>query len=254
MSTTDDLVPVLKKLRMSGVLQTLSLRLQQMGDDQLDATEFLYRLLSDEVERRDAKQLKQRLQRASFEHRKTLEDFDFQFNPKIPKTKVIELAGCTFIDRHENLLLVGPCGVGKSHLAQAMGHRAIRRGHSVVFTTAAQFFSQLRAGRGDQSYERRFLKYTAPQLLIVDDLGLRGLRSDEPEDLHDLIRARYERGSTIFTSNRDLSEWPPLFGDALMASAALDRLLHHSHIVELHGQSYRNPAQRQPVVAVVATN
>ncbi|MCP4406594.1 MAG: ATP-binding protein [Gammaproteobacteria bacterium] len=244
MSTTDDLVQVLRKLRLSGVLHTMPLRVKQCAEDNLDATEFLYRLLCDELERREAKKLLLRLRDARFEHGKSLEDFDFTFNPKIPKSQLIEIATCTFIDRHDNVLLVGPCGVGKSHLAQAIGHRAVRRGHKVLFTTGTQLFRDLRAGRGDGSFERRMLKYTKPHLLIVDDVGLRPLRGDEPEDLHDIVRNRYERGSVIFTSNRDVAEWPPLFGDPLMASAAMDRLLHHAHIVILDGQSYRNPKNR----------
>jgi len=246
MGTADDLVPVLKKLRLSGILQTLSLRLRQVAEDNVDVTEFLFRILSDEVERRDAKQLQLRLGRASFEHGKSLEDFDFTFNPNIPKARLIELATGVFVDRRENVLLVGPCGVGKSHLAQAIGHRAVRRGHTVLFTTAAQLFTQLRTGRGDASYDRRFFRYVSPDLLIVDDVGLRALRADESEDLHDLIRARYERGATILTSNRDITEWPSLFGDPLMASAAMDRLLHHAHVVTLEGESYRNPSRRRP--------
>lgn len=242
MSGTDDLVPVLKKLRLSGVLATLPLRLRQTAEENLDPSEFLYRLLQDEVDRRDGKQLQLRLHRAAFEHGRTLEDFDFTFNPKIPKAKVIDLATCTFIDRKDNVLLVGPAGVGKSHLAQALGHRAVRRGHTVLFTAASTMFAQLRAGRGDGSYDRRLCRYTSPDLLIVDDLGLRPLRGDEPEDLFDLIRARYERGSLILTSNRAIPEWPPLFGDPLMASAALDRLLHHAIILEIEGMSYRNPS------------
>jgi len=244
LSTTDDLTPILKKLRLSGVLDTLSLRLQQVESDNLGAADFLYRLLHDEVERREAKQLSLRLSRAAFEHGKSLEDFDFTFNPKVPKARLIELATGSFIDRFENVLLLGPCGVGKSHIAQALGHRAVRRGHTVFFTTAAQMFAQLRAGRGDQSYDRRMLRYTGPELLIVDDVGLRPLHAGEAEDLYDLVRSRYERASTIFTSNRDITEWPPLFGDPLMASAAMDRLLHHAHVVVLEGQSYRNPKPR----------
>lgn len=239
--STEELVPILKKLKLSGVLQTLSLRLKQVEEDNLAATEFLYRLLHDEVERRDSKQLQLRLSRAAFEHGRTLEDFDFTFNPKIPKARLIELATCTFIDRREWVLLLGPCGVGKSHLAQALGHRAVRRGHTVLFTTAAQMFGQLRAGRGDGTYDRRFHRFVNPELLIVDDLGLRTLRNEEPEDLYEVIRARYERGSTVITSNRDVTEWPALFGDPLMASAAMDRVLHHATVVVLDGRSYRNP-------------
>jgi len=244
MSTTDELVPVLKRLRLSGILHTLPLRVRQVVEDNVDTTEFLYRLLSDEVERRDAKMLMTRLREAHFEHGKSLEDFDFTFNPKIPKAQLIELATCTFVARQENVLMVGPCGVGKSHLAQALGHRAVRCGHRVLFTTAAQMFRELRAGRGDRSYDRRMLKFTKPHLLIVDDLGLRPLRYEEPEDLHDIIRTRYEQGSIIFTSNRDVEEWAPMFTDPLMASAAMDRLLHHAHIVTLEGQSFRNPRKR----------
>src|ERR1700679_1610323 len=120
MSPTDDLVPLLKKLRLSAVLQSLQLRTQQAGDDNLAHSEFLVRLLADEVERRDAKQLQGRIRRASFEHAKTVEDFDFHFNPAVPKAKVLELATCVFVDKKENVLIVGPTGVGKSHLAQAL--------------------------------------------------------------------------------------------------------------------------------------
>lgn len=249
MSGTDELIPVLKKLRLSGVLQSLPLRLRQAADDNLDNTEFLYRLLHDEVERREGKQLALRLHRANFEHGKSLEDFDFTFNPKIPKAKVIDLATCAFVDRHDNVLLVGQAGVGKSHLAQALGHRAVRRGHTVLFTAAGELFKQLRAGRGDGSYDRRMLRYTTPDLLIVDDLGLRPLRAEEPEDLFELIRARYERGSIVFTSNRDVPEWASLFADPLMASAAMDRLLHHAHVLTLEGESFRNPQRRKPAAA-----
>jgi DNA replication protein DnaC len=245
MSLTDELVPLLKKLKLSGVLHTLELRTQQAVDDDLSFTEFLYRLLHDEVERREAKQLDLRLRRANFEHAKTLEDFDFHFNTSIPKPKVVDLATCAFVMKRENVLLVGPSGVGKSHLAQALGHRACRVGHKVVFTSANDLFKQLRASRGDGSYDRRLLRYTAPQLLIIDDLGLRPLRGDEPLDLYEVIRARYEHGATVVTSNRDPEELAELFGDPLLASAAMDRLLHHAHVLTIEGESYRNPSTNQ---------
>lgn len=241
MSVVDELVPLLKKLRMSGVLQTLELRTTQAVDDNLSHSEFLYRLLADEVERRDGKQLDMRLRKASFEHGRTLEDFDFHFNPEIPKAKVVDLATCQFVARRENVLLVGQAGVGKSHLAQALGHRACKAGHTVLFTGAHEMFTQLRAARADNSYDRRMLRFTTPDLLIVDDLGLRKLQYDEPLDLYELIRLRYERAATIVTSNRDLEEIPPLFGDPLLASAAMDRLLHHCHVLRIEGESYRNP-------------
>lgn len=245
MAPTDDLTPILKKLRLSGTLHTLELRNRQAVEDQLTYPEFLYRLLGDEVERREAKQLDQRTQRAQFEAMKTLEDFEFSFNPKIPKAKVIDLATCQFVARKESVLLVGPSGVGKSHIAQAFGHRACRLGFSVLYLTANKLFAELRAARADRSYDRKLLRFTNPALLIVDDLGLRPLRHEEPEDLYEVIRQRYERGAVILTSNRAIEEWPALFGDVLLASAAMDRLLHHAHILAIEGDSYRNPPPRR---------
>jgi len=244
MGTLDDLVPVLKKLRLSGVMKTLDLRKRQALDEDLGHEEFLYRLLQDEVERRDSKQTEARMRRANFETTKRLEDFEFTFNPKIPKQRIVDLAACHFVDKHANVLLIGPTGVGKSHLAQAIGERACRAGSSVLFIAAQRLFAQLRGSRADQSYEKKLLRFTTPDLLIVDDLGIRPLERDEPLDLYEIIRARYEVGSMILTSNRALEEWYGLFPDDLMASAAMDRLLHHAEVVVLEGQSYRNPARK----------
>lgn len=249
MSPTDDLVPVLKKLRLSGVLETLELRTRQAVDDNSAYEEFLLRILGDEVERREAKQLQVRLRRADFEHAKTLEDFNFAFNATVPKSRIIDLATCGFIERRDNVLFVGPSGVGKSHIAQAIGHRACRAGYTTLFVQAHRLFAELRAARGDGSYDRRMLRFTGPDLLIIDDLGLRPLRHEAPEDLLEVIRQRYERGSIIVTSNRAVDEWYSLFGDALLASAAMDRLLHHAHVVVMEGSSYRNPPRPSPPAA-----
>ena len=245
MSVADDLVPILKKLRLSGILQTLDLRTKEAVDANLSHTEFLFRLCSDEVERRESKQLELRMRRASFDGLKRLEDFEWAFNPQIPKAKIIDLATCNFVPRKENLIFTGPAGVGKSHIAQAIGERACRMGHSVFCTSAHRMLSELRAARADQTYDKKMLRLTSPDVLVIDDLGLRPLELDEPIDLYEIIRQRYELGSLIITSNRALEEWYPLFVDDLMASAAMDRLLHHSHVVVMDGDSFRNPPRKK---------
>jgi len=246
MSPTDELLPILKRLKLTGLLTTLDIRRSQAVDENLSYEEFLLRIFCDEMERRDAKQLKQRLNKANFEHAKTLEDFDFHFNPKVPKSKIVDLSTCNFIHKHDNVLLVGPAGVGKSHVAQSIGHRACRQGYSSIFVTAKKMFASLKAARADDSYERVMGKLSKPSLLIIDDLGLSSLRDNEPDDFHELIKSRYENGSTIITSNRAVEEWYPLFNNPLLASAAMDRLLHHVHIIELEGDSYRT-SKRSPL-------
>lgn len=239
MHPREELVPLLKKLRLSGILETLDLRVREACEDEVAHHEFLVRLLRDEVERREAKQLGARLRRANFEHAKTLEDFDFRFNPSVPKATVIDLATCGFVGKHENVLLLGQTGVGKSHVAQALGHRACRSGFTVLFITAHDLFRELRAARADGTHHRKLQRFLQVDLLLLDDLGLRPLQDTDTVDLYDLIRGRYERGSIVVTSNRDVDELMGLFPDALLGNAAMDRLLHHAHVLRLTGRSYR---------------
>jgi DNA replication protein DnaC len=245
MGVADDLLRVLKKLRLSGLLQSLELRNRQAVDDGLAHIEYLYRVLHDEVDRRESKQLSRRLRRANFEGMKSIEDFDFAFNNNVPKAKVLDLATCQFVERRENVLIIGQTGVGKSHLAQALGQRACRAGYSALYVEVHEMLAQLRASRADQSYERKLARFEYPHLLVLDDLGLRPHTGEESVDLYEIIRRRYERGAMIVTSNRDLQEWYPLFGDQLLASAAMDRLTHHAHIVTITGPSFRNPPDKK---------
>lgn len=239
MDNLAQLVPQLKQLRLSGLLESLELRNRQAVEERLSYIEFLERLLQDEVERRAQKQLQLRLRRSGLRSDKTLETFDFSFNPTINRQLVFDLATGLYIRRRENVLICGPTGVGKSHLAQALGHEACRRGYTVLLVSAPKLLQQLNAGRADGSYTRRLNAYLVPDLLIVDDFGLKPLRPPAPEDWFDLIAERYERGSMLVTSNRALSEWPELFGDPLLASAGLDRLFHNAHAITITGESFR---------------
>jgi DNA replication protein DnaC len=233
------LEPHLKRLRLSGVLETLDARHQQAIDGQWSYVEFLSRLLEDEVARRAQKQLALRLRRATINTSKTLDAFDFNFNPTISRQKVLDLAAGDYIRQHHNLLICGPTGVGKSHLAQSLAHEACVQGFTVMFIQTHKMLQHINGGRADGTRDRRLQAYLRPDLLVLDDFGLRPLQPPGPEDLYDVIDARYEQGSILITSNRAPSEWSDLFVDPLLASAGLDRLLHHAEVLVITGPSYR---------------
>lgn len=239
MEMTHQLVPFLKRLRMSGVLQTLEARNQQAIDGRWTYVEFLARLLEDEVERRAQKQLALRIRRAAINTTKTLEGFDFSFNPSINRQQVLDLASCTYIRQRRNVLICGPTGVGKTHLAQALTHEVCRRGYPALFVNTYRMLQHINGGRADGTLERRLQTYLRPDLLVLDDFGLKPLHPPAPEDLYDVINERYEQGSIMLTSNRALEEWPELFGAPLLASACLDRLTHKAHLVVVTGASFR---------------
>jgi len=245
MELKHQLVPYLKQLRLSGVLETLDARNRQAIDGKWSYVEFLARLLEDEVERRGQKQLQLRLRRATLNTTKTLETFDFTFNPSINRQQILALAACDYVREHRNLLVCGPTGVGKSHIAQALGQEACRQGFKVLFINTNKMLQHLNGGRADGSWERRLNTYLRPDLLILDDFGLKPLQPPAPEDLYDIVNERYERGSILLTSNRAPSEWPDLFHDPLLASAGLDRLLHRSEVIILRGDSFRAQGRRR---------
>jgi len=222
-----ELTPLLKQLRLSGILDSLEARNREAIDRKLAYTDFLSLLIHDEVARREQKKLDMRLRRASFRNQKTLEGFDFDRLPNLNRTAIHDLATCRFIEEKVAVLIVGPCGTGKSHLAQSLGHAAARQGYDVLFITQTQLLSSLRAAQATGNYARRFKSLVKVPLLIIDDFGLKPLRSPEDEDFHDLIAERYERAATILTSNLDFDEWGEAFAaNKMIGAATLDRLRH----------------------------
>ena len=239
MTEFHQITPMLKQLRLSGVLETLEVRSQQAINEQWAYTDFLARLLQDEVERRAHKQLAMRVRRAVINPQKTLETFDFSFNPGLNRPLINDLATANFIRQQRNVLISGPTGTGKSHLAHALSHLVCRAGFSVTFLPADAMLRQLRAGRADDTFDRRLNQLLRVDLLVIDDFGLKPLSSPGPQDLYDVISGRYEKGAILLTSNRAPAEWMSVFQDPLLGSAGLDRLLHDAHTILLEGRSYR---------------
>lgn len=249
MNPIPELSPHLKQLRLSGILDSIEARNRQAIDSKLAYTEFLALLVGDEVARREQKKFALRLRRAAFRSTKTLEGFDFERLPQLNRALVHDLATGRYLADKYPVLIVGPCGTGKSHLAQALGHCAVRAGADVLFTTCASLTQSMNAARATGSYERKLLSLTRIPLLIIDDFGLKPLRPPADEDLHDLIAERYESASTIVTSNLDFNEWDQAFpANRLLASATLDRLRHNAYCLVLDGDSYRAP-QLSPAAA-----
>jgi DNA replication protein DnaC len=247
MNPVPELSPHLKQLRLSGILDSLEARNRQALESKLAYTEFLSLLIQDEVARREQKKFALRLRRATFRTTKTLEQFDFERLPKLNRALVHELATGRYLTERAPVLIVGPCGTGKSHLAQALGHCAIRQGIDVLFTTCAQLTASLNAARAIGAYDRKLASLARVPLLCIDDFGLKPLRPPADEDLHDLIAERYEQTSTLVTSNLDFSEWDQAFpANRLLASATLDRLRHNAYCLVLDGESFRAPKLAPP--------
>ncbi|MBX6377304.1 MAG: ATP-binding protein [Clostridia bacterium] len=229
----------LRKLRLSGILDTLEPRLEQAQRENLGYLAFLALLLEDEVNRRAQKALSLRVAKARFDEVKTLTDFDFRANAKLPAARIQDLATLAFLQRQESVLLCGPVGVGKSHVAQALGYAACQQGYRVRYVKTPRLLEDLGGGHADGTFETRLRSYLTPDLLILDDFGLRAFNAVQSEDLYQLICERYRRRSTIVVSNRPPQDWYTLFADPVLAEGALDRLINASHHVLMDGPSYR---------------
>jgi DNA replication protein DnaC len=230
----------LRTLRLSGMADSLEARLVQAQSDKTAHVDFLSTLVRDELVRRQDRLLSRRIKDAAFRDRdKTLDTFDFDFNKKMDRRLVYELATGRFIEQLEDAVFLGPPGTGKSHLAQALGRAAINQGHKVMYREAHVLLEELADATLDGTRKDYFALLEAVPLLIVDDLGMRKLPATAAEDLLEVIMRRYERRSTLITSNRPVDEWGKLLGDTAAVAALLDRVLHHAHVLRCGPKSWR---------------
>lgn len=228
-----------RKLRLSGLLASLPLRLAEAQTHPFDAARFLESVLQDELNVRHQRELARRQSAANFRESRALESFDFGFNASINRQQVYELASCQFMEEKRDVILIGPPGVGKSHIAQAVGREVVRRGYGVLYRSIFDVVRDVLEAHDAAQEGRVIKKYLKPDLLIIDDMGLKAVPDRGAEVLLEIIMRRYEMRSTMMTSNRPLEEWGKLLGDVPTAGAILDRLLHRAEILVIQGDSYR---------------
>ena len=242
-----ELQRALHQLRLSGMATGLEPRLLQAQTDKLAPLDFLSTLVQDELLRRQDRLLERRIKQAGFRDRgKTLDAFDFDFNKKMNRRLVFELATARFVTQHEDGLFLGPPGTGKSHLAQALGMAVILQGHRVRYREAHVLLEELAEAQLAGTRKPYLAELTAVPLLIIDDLGMRKVAHTAAEDLLEIIMRRYERAATLLTSNRPVEDWGKLLGDSAAVTALLDRLLHHAHVLTCGPRSWRTRLHSEP--------
>ena len=235
----------LRQLRLSGLLETLPVRLEEAQGARLNYEEFLELILQDELLVRDQRKIARRVKSASFRDLKTLEDFDWSFNPRIPRNQMYDLASGKFIKQRRDVLFCSPPGTGKSHLVQAIGYQLIKLGYIVLYRSIFDVVRDFLHDEAMDGHERIMNRYLKPDLLIIDDFGMKQLPKRSGEFLFEIVMRRYETRSTMMTTNRPVEDWGKLLGDVPTATAILDRFLHHSEIINVNGDSYRLK-DRQP--------
>ena len=237
--TITELERSLRALRLSGMTATLENRAMQVAQQQMDFIEAFSSLVQDELDRRRSRLIERRFKLSGLTERKDLKDFDWSYNPKNPRREILELANLKFIDEREDALFIGSPGVGKSHAAKALALLAVQRGYKVVYREAHVLIDDIHQARelGEIRKYRATLK--AADLVVIDDLFLRKLPQNAGDELADVIMSRYEKSSTLITSNREIDDWGKLLGDAVIVTPLLDRLMHHGNLLKFVGKSWR---------------
>jgi DNA replication protein DnaC len=233
------LATTLRKLRLSGLAETLEVRLHEASGNSLTHAEFLELILQDELLVRQQRQIARRVKAAAFRELKSLEDFDWSFNPAIKKNEMYDLATGHFLNQRRDVLLCAPPGTGKSHLVQAVGYHLIKTGHIVLYRSIFDVVRDFLHDEALEGHERIMASYLKPDLLIIDDFGMKQLPKRSGEFLFEIVMRRYETRSTMMTTNRPVEDWGKLLGDVATATAILDRFLHHADIITFTGKSYR---------------
>lgn len=235
----DGLMQKIKGLNLAGIYKTADLRIEQAGRENLSHLEFLEILIDDEYLSRSNNRRERLKSNARFPSHKSLEEFNFQYQPGLNRNNIYNLATCDFIRKKENIAFIGGPGVGKTHISIAIGHNAVEQGYTALFVTLSNMMEDLYMSRADNSFRQRLKRYIQPELLIIDELGLKVLNQTSVDDFYEVVSKRYEACSTIITTNKPFDEWGQTLYDPQLASAILDRFVHHCNFINIDGPSYR---------------